>query len=262
MPQGNVTLRCALVLAVVLGAINFSLPSFSHAQTWTDTRRVGPFVCHAEFVLAGLENALVDLGRLQDDVVEQLKIPPAKDPIEVLLFLDERSYRSYLTQHYPKVPYRRALYIKRADSAKVLTYGSDRLRGDLQHEGTHALLHAPLPMIPLWLDEGLAEYFEAPRNGRAAGGTKLKAVRRAAWLGLFTSMEALEAKTEMARMGETEYRDAWAWVHFMLHGSPEAHDELVRYLSDIRDGIPPGKLSQRLSARIGPLKSAFTAYLH
>jgi hypothetical protein len=116
-------------------------------------------------------------------------------------------------------------------------------------------------MIPLWLDEGLAEYFERPRNGRALNGAWLKSVRRAVWLGLFTSMESLEAKTDIVKMGEREYRDAWVWVQFMLHGGPGVHDELVRFLGDIHDRTPPGKLSQRLYDRVGPLRPHFLAYL-
>jgi hypothetical protein len=36
----------------------------------------------------------------------------------------------------------------------------------------------------------------------------------------------------------------------MLHGQPEAHDELIRFLADIRSNAPPGKLSERLEHRL------------
>ena len=41
-------------------------------------------------------------------------------------------------------------------------------------------------------------------------------------------------------MDRSDYRAAWAWVHFMLHGPVEARDELVRFLADIRLGTPLG----------------------
>ena len=44
----------------------------------------------------------------------------------------------------------------------VYTYWGDRIQQDLRHELTHALLHSVLKDVPLWLDEGLAEYFEMP----------------------------------------------------------------------------------------------------
>ncbi len=31
-------------------------------------------------------------------------------------------------------------------------------------------------------------------------------------------------------MGSVDYRDSWAWVHFILYGSAEAHAELVGFL--------------------------------
>ena len=47
---------------------------------------------------------------------------------------------------------------------------------DLRHETTHAVLHGLLPMVPLWLDEGLAEYFEAPEANRLQRHPHFKAV--------------------------------------------------------------------------------------
>ena len=49
----------------------------------------------------------------------------------------------------------------RRDSERVVyTYSSPRLEEDLRHEATHALLRGSFGDLPLWLDEGLAEYFE------------------------------------------------------------------------------------------------------
>jgi hypothetical protein len=60
------------------------------------------------------------------------------------------------------------------------------------------------------------------------------------------SIEQLEQKSSLGAMGRVEYRFSWGWAHFMLHGPIAAHRVLVRYLADIRQGKPPGKLSQRL----------------
>ena len=50
----------------------------------------------------------------------------------------------------------------------VYAQGGDRLADDLRHEMTHAYLHSVVPDVPLWLDEGLAKYFELPaRPARA-----------------------------------------------------------------------------------------------
>ena len=46
----------------------------------------------------------------------------------------------------------------------VYTYWGNRIQQDLRHELTHAILHSVLKDVPLWLDEGLAEYFEVPHG--------------------------------------------------------------------------------------------------
>ena len=47
--------------------------------------------------------------------------------------------------------------------------------------------------------------------------------------------QTLERKTAENEMGETEYRDAWALVHFMLHGPADARAGLRGYLERSAD---------------------------
>jgi hypothetical protein len=62
-------------------------------------------------------------------------------------------------------------------------------------------------------------------------------------------------------MDRGDYRWAWAWVHFMLHGSPEAAEELVQFVADIRAGRNAGLLSQRLRRRLGDPNEVLAAHL-
>jgi hypothetical protein len=227
---------------------------------WADTRVAGPFVCRADFSLAGVEDLLADLGRLQEDLVRYLGVRPAAESIEVYLFESQQAYREYLKQYLPEVPYRRALYLKRGGPGIVLAYRSGELDVDLRHECTHALLHASLPMVPLWIDEGLAEYFEVEPEQRAFGSPHLTAVRWNARLGIPQKMEKLEGKGDLSQMNGAEYRIAWAWIHFMLHGSAETHDELVRFLRDIEASTPPGRMSERLRHRFPDLDRRFVTH--
>jgi len=191
------------------------------AQDWVDGKVAGPFVCRAEFSLAGSENLLRELIQIQVDVIRYLGLPAANEQIEVYLFRDKRSYSGYIEKHLPKVPYRRALFIKGQGPGRVYAYQSRELAVDLRHECTHALLHAVLPVVPLWLDEGLAEYFEVPADQRAFGNPHLAPLRWNLRLGAKPKLTDLESKGGLSEMGGTEYRYAWAWVHFMLHGPPE-----------------------------------------
>jgi hypothetical protein len=70
----------------------------------------------------------------------------------------------------------------------------------------------------------------------------------------------LENLRKLDEMGQREYRDAWAWVHFMLHGPFEARQALVEHLSDLERQVPPVPLSQRLGQHLPNLERQFTEH--
>lgn len=254
-----ITNRLLPLLCLLLFPIS-TLSRNATAAEWADIRFAGPFVCHADFPLTDMEGLFADLNQLQNDLTRYLRLPPARERIEIYLLHDQATYRSYLAQHLPEAPYRRALYVKLGGPGMVFAYRSRELEVDLRHECTHALLHASLPMVPLWLDEGLAEYFEVPSAARAFDNPHFSSVRWAARFGLPPKLDNLENKRDLSQMGKSEYRGAWAWVHFMFHGSSEAHDELIHFLGDIQSGTPPGHLSQRLSRRLPTLPHQFSQH--
>ena len=248
--------RCPF-LAVAALVLAVAAQREAVAQQWVDGRVFGPFVCRAEFSLDPWQGLLAELGQLQRDLVVYLGVPPARQPIELYLFRDKRSYDQYLKRYLPAAPYRRALYIKQQGPGQVFAYRSREFQTDLRHECTHALLHSALPVVPLWLDEGLAEYFEVPGNQREFDNPHLRTLRWNLRFGIFPKLENLEKKSRVPEMGRSEYRYSWAWVHFMLHGRRDAHEELVGYLADLRRGAPPGLLSQRIGRRVPNLRSRF-----
>jgi hypothetical protein len=251
-------MRNPLAIGCLAAMLALGLAPRGRAEGWVDGRIAGPFVCRADFPLEGMDGLLADLAQLQTDLRQVLGIAAPGERIEILLFRDQASYRAYLSQHLPQVPYRRALYVKLQGPGMVFAYRSRELEVDLRHECTHALLHAALPMVPLWLDEGLAEYFEVAPAERSFGNPHLSGVRWSVRLGMPPKLEALEGKRDLSEMGRTEYRNAWAWTHFMLHGSAEAHEELVAFLGDIQAGGAPGQLSQRLQRRLPNLQRCFS----
>jgi hypothetical protein len=217
---------------------------------WTDAREFGPFVCRSEFPLAEVQPLLEELGQLQADLVETLRIPPAEERVEVYFFRGKATYKQFLAAHFPKVGYRRALYVKDGGPGMVMAYRNPEFGNDLRHECTHALLHAVLPAVPLWLDEGLAKYFEVQRASRAYGHPYLSSLPWTVRLLGLSSVEDLERRSSVSEMGTSEYRAAWAWVHFLLHGSAEGRAELIRFVADLRSGGPVGDFSSRLRRRI------------
>ena len=233
-------------------------PPFALAQSrWPDERSVGAFVWHADFSLGDHERLMAEVGQLQRDLSEMLGIGEPREPIHLFLFAEKASYQAYLKQYFPGVPDRRALFVKGRGPGMVFAYLNRDFEVDLRHETTHALLRAGGIELPLWLDEGLAEYFEAPRDERRDDNPHLRLTRWSARLGRAPRLEILEAIESVEQMGRGEYRDAWAWVHFMLHGPPPAREELTVWLAEHATGNSTAGLSQRLQRRLPDLDRQF-----
>lgn len=240
-------LNAAVTAMVMLLGCAAAAPAVG--QPWVDTRQVGPFVIQAMFPLAAYDRLFAELPELQRELTRTLGIPPAKEPIYVYLFADEKQYRSYTERHFPRVPYRPALFVVEGGSPGVYTYRKPDLDIDVRHECTHALLHSALPVVPLWLDEGIAKYFEVPAGQRAFDHPYFDDLK---WkwslrLGMVWPIESLEQREDLSEMDAADYRYSWAWVHFMLHGPEAAHRTLVEYLASYQQWAPAGKLSTRLA---------------
>jgi hypothetical protein len=240
----------AVALAVVAAA--GSGRGVAAQVPWVDTRRIEPFFIQATFPLSQYDALFLELPELQREISRTLGVPAARTPIEVFLFANAEQYKSYTQRHFPKVPYRPALFILDGGSPAVYTYRKPDLAIDLRHECTHALLHSVLPVVPLWLDEGLAKYFEVPVHERAFGHPYFDDLK---WkwslrLGMVRTIESLEQRNDLTELDAADYRYSWAWVHFMLHGPEPAHQALVSYLACYRRSAPAGKLSARLAAAV------------
>jgi hypothetical protein len=227
---------------------------------WPDEYRAGQFVCHANFSLAAHHAMLDSMPAMQRDLDGALGIGQSAEVIHLFLFAQKSTYQGYVNQYFPGVPSRKALFIKERGPGMVFAYRGENFETDVRHECTHALLNAALPMVPLWLDEGLAEYFEVPKQQRRHGHPHETFVKWSTRLGQVPKLERLEGLRNLGQMGRSEYRHAWAWVHFMLNGPPEAGQELRRYLADIQALTPPGQLSRRLHAKIPNLERRFVEH--
>ena len=208
-----------------------------------DTRIVGAVRYHADFSLEKEYDILRELSNIQKDLSQYLAIGHPKETIEVLFFASKDTYRKFLAVEVPEAPYDRdALYIKQKDPGMVLVFRGPELKENLRHEMTHAFLHACMSYVPLWLDEGLAEYFEKPRETRARMNPYFTSISRKTTFGQVPSLTRLEKLKYFDQMGNNEYCEAWSWVHFMIHYSRETHQMLAGYLrllAEYGDKIPP-----------------------
>jgi len=253
MPFIHLRLPLGRILVLAFVAVG-SITQNAAGQQWPEERQTGVFHCHANFRLDQHASMLSQLGRLQTDVCSTLHLTPTEEPIHLFLFDSSRTYRGYMQKHFPRIPYRRALFIKGRGPGMVFAFRDSAFEVDVRHESTHAVLHSILPMVPLWLDEGLAEYFEVEQKNRARQNPHQSSTKWNVRFGRVTSISQLESLESLEQMGSVEYRHAWAWVHFMLHGPSEANEELLLYLADVESHTASRSLGERLKRRIPNLE--------
>lgn len=220
----------------------------ANGDDWVVDEQRDNIELRSEFPLdtANLDGAFVTIQNLEQDLQTLLRLPPGSGVIEINLFRTKSSYQSYLTPRVPEGVSRQALFVSGVDRGRVYVYRHWGYETDLRHECTHALLHNSLPFVPMWLDEGLAEYFEVPAAQRAQHHPHLGELRRRMLIGWNPDLKTLESKTALREMDAADYRESWAWVHFMLHGPIEVRQILADYLYDVEQGHPAGLLGVRL----------------
>lgn len=226
--------------------------------------RLSQYVFYSDFELDRTSPIFAELAELRDQVFRELALPPGNTVVQVFLFEDFDKYKDYMQARYPDLPRRRAFFISQprasggADDLLVYTYWGDHIRQDLRHELTHAVLHSVLREVPLWLDEGLAEYFELPPTSNGVNRLHADELRKSLEP---ADMARLEALTQVDQMRQAEYREAWAWVHLMLRGAPEARRVLLGYLAQLRTNPNPGPLAPRLAGVFADPPAALGAHL-
>lgn len=232
-------------------------PDRSPPPYWPYETQVGDFAVHANYDVTPRRALLEQLADLNHQLAHTLQIQVQQETVHLILFGSHGPYRQYLQLHFPEIPSRQALYVRRRGAGMVFAYENRGMDVDLRHEATHALLNASLPYVPLWLDEGLAEYFEVPAAERAAGHAHHPIVRLRALVGIVPNLESLEQLSDLGEMNGGHYRDAWAWVHFLLHESDQSRAVLSGFLQQLQAHSPPGALSRRMAAEMPDHRDRF-----
>lgn len=192
-------------------------------------------VIHSDVPLPSSHRLLEDLRLLRVDVLQTLALPASDEPIHVYLFETEASFDEFMKHAYPKFPTRRAFFVENDTRLSVYAFWGDRVAEDLRHETTHGYLHSVVPNMPLWLDEGLAEFFEVPRN--AVGLNRPHAEQLLSLLmtqGWRPNLSRLETITSVGEMRQEDYAESWAWMHWLLVGDLEMRIILQQYLQSLR----------------------------
>src|SRR5581483_6595855 len=161
-PPQNMTpaLHIARALCLLLLAL---FPVASLAEQWTEVRSPNFVLVTDAGEKRGRDAALrfEQIRAAFGVVFEKVKISTPV-PLQIIAFRSNKELRHYAPLWKGK-PIELAGFFVGGDDRQFIAFdiSSDDCWATVFHEYTHLLLHANLPPIPVWFDEGFAEYFSS-----------------------------------------------------------------------------------------------------
>ena len=172
--------------------------------------------------------------------------PVADDPVEIYVLDDREAFEHFLGSTFPSC--------RPGGHSSWRGIGAGRLHllqpcvsRKTCHEATHADLRGAFGDLPLWLDEGLAEYFETDLSLSDAEPPRLEQIAADLRGGWSPNLERLESMTEIRQMTQRDYREAWGWVHLFLNGPEPGKTLLIGYLKETDRTGDKARLAPRLA---------------
>jgi Protein of unknown function (DUF1570) len=222
-------------------------------KRWTlpDTHQLpqGQLVVHSDFEMPVHHRLMEELRGRRTDISQDLLLPVSDEPIHIYLFESAERFEGFMRLRYPSFPQRRAFFVESDTRLEVYAQWGDRVGDDLRHEVTHGYLHSVVPNVPLWLDEGLAEYYELPRASQGMNREHLDYLCRqladSAWRPDLIRLEKLGPD---ANLSQADYAESWAWTHYLLNGPAERKELLRSYLRKTREVGFASPLSEQLAS--------------
>ena len=192
-------------------------------------------------------------------------------PTVVIVFSDDKTFQEFKPVYNGKPVEIGGLFVPRQQINYILIgppRSTDALR-PVFHEYSHLLVNNVEPGLPVWLNEGLAEYyssFDLENNGQyvTIGRTIESHYRTLAsetWLPL---KELLATKHDSPQYNENSrrgvfYAECWMLTHMLLHGEPDRRAQLRAYVGELSTGADPVEAWERQFGREDMMK-ALRAY--
>ncbi len=195
-----------------------------------------------------LESVAAEFERFRD-AIGQLMGPGATAtvvPAVVIVFASDREFEPFKPMFRGKRVEAEGIFVGTSDINYIgLVSGRDDVRPIL-HEYAHLMLGNVAPNIPLWLGEGLAEYystFELRRDGRQAvvGRPIEEHLRMLQDRRAFKLADLVKVQHDSPLYNEGSrrtlfYAQSWALVHYLLAGEPSRADLVTEYIKAIEAG--------------------------
>jgi tetratricopeptide (TPR) repeat protein len=179
-------------------------------------------------------------------------------PTRIYAFDDRRPGRPFALRSEP------GYFLPSLREARIVLRTGEGWRGDatreLRHEYVHYLLRSqPGVRLPLWFDEGAAEFLSTVEIGdeRIELGVfrpdHVKELRSQPWLPLVRILETRELESLGGRRGALFPAATWLFVHYLNFGlqGAEGRTALARYLERSAAGAPAAEALRLAFGRTG-----------
>lgn len=243
-------MKSPLVVLLLGGAAIAAVPLPSESEAWRTTS-VGGFIVYSDASAPEVKALATNLIRMRDTfpAISQIEVGSAR-PIRVFLFEDTKEfapYRDTLLGHTG--PWIAGVFLRGPDDADyILLDGQRRDAGQsiAYHELTHFFVANSALQVPLWFNEGLAEFyssFEVAGNRVKIGRPRLDNLHILRTRGtiplkrLFAVTRDSPEYTETGHAG-VFYAQSWALVHYLLVGSERRHAQLGAFLAALGRQTP------------------------
>lgn len=237
--------RRLLLLALVLCALAPPLRALdfpSDKERWTATRadEFQIFSNAPDTATSAIAKQLVEMRDAIGKVTQLSVRSPL--PMRVFVFRDERTFGAWLDaamgKHAPSVT---GLFLPSRGGNLILIRGDapggvDRV---VFHELTHSFVSNTIASLPLWANEGLAEYYSTFATSGADVHVGRAVPEHVRWLRDQTliplrELFAIDVQSPDYNEGERAgafYAESWALVHYLMLGNAQRHEQFGSFLT-------------------------------
>jgi tetratricopeptide (TPR) repeat protein len=196
-----------------------------------------------ESAARGVAEGFEQIRSLFHTTFPELRVDPAQ-PIVILAARDEATMKMIAPEEWGDEGHIRPSGLFHSDGEKDYVVLRLDAKGTtayhtVYHEYTHALLHLNFSQIPLWLSEGVAEFFGnstlGPQEAKTGNvdKTHLYILGKNEWLPMETLLDVKEGSPHYSETNPASifYAESWAVAHYLML-DPEARREqlLKKYL--------------------------------
>lgn len=201
------------------------------------------------------------------------------EALRLWVFRDRDGYTEFLATHGIDATGSGGMFFRRSSASGLASYLGDRpmdsMLETLRHEGMHQFTYQRIgDDLPVWLNEGMAEWFGyamRTRTGfamgladpRAVGRLQLAAAEdRLIPFGELLSMSHAEWNTRVQTgQGSVQYDQAWSVVQFLVYAEGGRYESaLMGLIRQLWSGVQPDRaIAQSFGSDLAPMEALWKA---